>query len=385
MLSVCHASLEERSIPADFSFFSRARSNKRQGSDEEVRLHALGLLVIDGPHFDHILESGKCPLHFTEIFVDFHGFDRGEILFLALDEVLAFQSFFRLEVFRVFKIVEVAVAEFPSVVSKSVVASEHSAGRRALCRFQRYEKDMPRKVWFYRDWVINALNRDMPYNQFIIDQIAGDMLPNATQDDVVATGFLRNSMLNEEGGVDPEQFRMVAMFDRVDAIGKGILGLTIQCAQCHNHKFDPLKQEEYYRMFALLNNASEGSVAVYTPQEQMKRAEIFRRTREIEAGLLHHNPDWQDGMAKWEEQVSQGQPEWAVVRPTVDIPSTGGQKYLPMKDGSFLAQGYAPPAHRVKMTVRTDMKNITAFRLELLTDPNLPLGGRGAPSGERAH
>ena len=95
------------------------------------------------------------------------------------------------------------------------------------------------RVWFYRDWVINAFNRDLPYNQFIIDQIAGDLLPHATQDQIVATGFLRNSMINEEGGVDPEQFRMEAMFDRMDAIGKGILGITIQCAQCHNHKFDP--------------------------------------------------------------------------------------------------------------------------------------------------
>jgi mono/diheme cytochrome c family protein len=240
-----------------------------------------------------------------------------------------------------------------------------------------FEKDKQRRVWFYRDWVINALNRDLPYNQFIIDQIAGDLLPNATQDQIVATGFLRNSMINEEGGIDPEQFRMEAMFDRMDAIGKAILGVTIQCAQCHNHKFDPLKQEEYYRMFAFLNSCNEANIAVYTPQEQMKREEIFRKTREIEEWLQHRNPDWQERMAKWEEQVSQGQPEWTVVRPTIDDISTGGQKYLPMKDGSFLAQGYAPTKHRVKMTVKADLSNITAFRLELLNDPNLPLGGPG--------
>src|SRR2546427_9958167 len=116
---------------------------------------------------------------------------------------------------------------------------------------------MPRRVWFYRDWVINALNRDMPYNEFIINQIGGDLLPHASQDQIAATGFLRNSMLNEEGGIDPEQFRMDAMFDRMDAIGKSILGLTIQCCQCHNHKFDPMTQEEYYRFFAYLNNDHE--------------------------------------------------------------------------------------------------------------------------------
>ncbi len=134
-----------------------------------------------------------------------------------------------------------------------------------------YEKDKPRFVWFYRDWVVNALNRDLPYDRFIIEQLAGDLLPNATQDQIVATGYLRNSMINEEGGVDPEQFRMDAMIDRMDAIGKGVLGLTIQCAQCHDHKFDPLKQKEYYRLFAFLNNDYEANVAVYTPEEQKKR------------------------------------------------------------------------------------------------------------------
>ena len=152
-----------------------------------------------------------------------------------------------------------------------------------------YEKDKSRQVWFYRDWVTGALNRDLPYDQFIIEQLAGDELPGATQDQIVATGFLRNSMLNEEGGIDPEQFRMEAMFDRMDAIGKSILGLTIQCAQCHNHKYDPLTQEEYYRIFAFLNNDNEANIAVYTPDEQRHRADIFRRIHEIEAGLRHRN------------------------------------------------------------------------------------------------
>ncbi len=240
-----------------------------------------------------------------------------------------------------------------------------------------FEKDKQRSVWFYRDWVINALNADKPYDQFIIEQIAGDLLPERTQDQIVATGFLRNSMINEEGGVDPEQFRMEAMFDRMDAIGKSVLGLTIQCAQCHNHKFDPLKQEEYYRMFAFLNNSYEGSVAVYTPEEQMKRANVFNRIREIEAALQERTPDWRKRMAEWEAKIAKDQPEWIIVKPVVEDISTGGQKYLPMPDGSFLAQSYAPTKHRVKLSVKVEPRNITAFRLELLTDSNLPMGGPG--------
>jgi hypothetical protein len=240
-----------------------------------------------------------------------------------------------------------------------------------------FEKDKSRQVWFYRDWVINALNRDLPYDRFVIEQIAGDLLEKPTQDQIVATGFLRNSMINEEGGVDPEQFRMEAMFDRMDAIGKGVLGLTIQCCQCHNHKFDPIKQIDYYRMFAFLNNSHEANIAVYTPQEEMKRAEVFRGIHEIEAGLREQEPHWRNKMHAWEEKVKKDQPKWTVLRPEVDELSTDGQKYLPLDDGSFLALGYAPTKHTVRMTVQTDVKDITAFRLELLNDPNLPLGGPG--------
>jgi mono/diheme cytochrome c family protein len=240
-----------------------------------------------------------------------------------------------------------------------------------------YEKDKAREVWFYRDWVIQSLNKNLPYDRFIIDQIAGDLLPNHTQDEMVATGFLRNSQVNEEGGIDPEQFRMEAMFDRMHTVGSAILGLTIQCGQCHNHKYDPLKQEEYYKMMAFLNNTHEANIAVYTPTEEMKRTGILRRTREIEGALQRQNKNWRARMAAWEESVKNNQPEWIVVRPEVDDISTGGQKYTPLKDGSLLAQGYAPTKHTVKLTVKTDVQNIRAFRLELLKDPSLPRGGPG--------
>lgn len=240
-----------------------------------------------------------------------------------------------------------------------------------------FEKDKQRQVWFYRDWVINAINRDLPYDQFIVEQLAGDQLPNATQDQKVATGFLRNSMINEEGGIDPEQFRMEAMFDRMDAIGKSMLGLTIQCAQCHDHKFDPISQQDYYKVFAFLNNDHESNITVYTPAEQQVRSGIFDGIRMIEDELKRQTPDWEAQMSQWESALGGEQRDWVVVTPQVDVISDGGQKYLPQADGSFLAQGYAPTKHTVVMTMPSPLEKISGVRLELLNDENLPRGGPG--------
>jgi len=126
---------------------------------------------------------------------------------------------------------------------------------------------------------------------------------------MVATGFLRNSMINEEGGIDPEQFRMEAMYDRMDAIGKGILGLTIQCAQCHTHKYDPLTQTEYYRMFAFLNNCYEAQVTVYTKPQQDEWKATEKLIRTIENRLRGANPDWHNrpgGAGRWRDARDRG-------------------------------------------------------------------------------
>jgi len=238
-----------------------------------------------------------------------------------------------------------------------------------------FEKDKPRFVWMYRDWVIHALNKDLPYDEFVIDQIAGDELRHPTQDQLVATGFLRNSMINEEGGIDPEQFRMEAMYDRMDAIGKGVLGLTIQCAQCHTHKYDPLTQIEYYQMFAFLNNCHEAQITVYTPQQNEEWQATAQVIRTIEDRLREANPDWPQRMAAWEESVRNDQPEWTVVRPPDD--TSGGQKHYVLEDGSILASGYAPTKVTADFTCETKLPKVTAVRLELLNDPNLPHGGPG--------
>jgi hypothetical protein len=120
-----------------------------------------------------------------------------------------------------------------------------------------YTIDAPRQMWKYRDWVINALNRDMPFDRFTIEQIAGDMLPQPTVDQLIATGFHRNTPSNYEGGIDFEQYRVEAVVDRVSTTGAAFLGLTLGCARCHDHKFDPVSQKEFYQLFAYFNNVDE--------------------------------------------------------------------------------------------------------------------------------
>lgn len=147
-----------------------------------------------------------------------------------------------------------------------------------------FTRDMPRTIWPYRDWVIDALNRNLPFDQFTVEQIAGDLLPNPTLDQLVATGFHRNTLINEEGGTDPEQFRVEAVVDRVNTTGAVFLGLTIGCAQCHDHKYDPITQRDYYRLYAFYNSTSFNPVDPYAPKidvptpHQMKLGEPERKT-----------------------------------------------------------------------------------------------------------
>jgi hypothetical protein len=163
----------------------------------------------------------------------------------------------------------------------------------------------------------------------------------------------------------------------MDAIGKGVLGLTIQCAQCHNHKFDPILQEDYYRLFAYLNNDYDAQHVVYLPKDQMLVANIMRETGDLEEGLRHTTPDWQERMARWEASIATNQPAWTHLKVYAEDISTGGQKYLPQPDDCMIAQGYAPTKHTVLLEATNDLQNVTAFQLELLTDANLPANGPG--------
>lgn len=136
-----------------------------------------------------------------------------------------------------------------------------------------YSVDAPRSIWPYRDWVIQALNEDLPFDQFVTQQLAGDLLPDAGVREKTATGFLRNTMINEEGGIDKEEFRLEAVIDRVNTVGTAFLGLTLACARCHTHKYDPIEHREYFRMLAFLNNDDEPTLAVPTPEYEKARAE----------------------------------------------------------------------------------------------------------------
>jgi len=241
-----------------------------------------------------------------------------------------------------------------------------------------FEKDKPRQVWAWRDWVINAFNQNMPYDRFVTEQIAGDLLPNATQDQRVATGFIRNSMINEEGGIDPEQFRMEAMFNRMDVIGRAVLGLTVQCAQCHTHKYDPLTHTEYYRMLAYVNNTDEACITVYTPEEESRRQGVLSLLQHVDADLRAALPDWEAQVAAWEAPLhTLPQPTWHTLDLAFDDTTAGGQKCLPVGDGSYLAQGYAPTRSHPKMSAPSPLTEITAIRLDQFPDPNLPRGGPG--------
>lgn len=226
-----------------------------------------------------------------------------------------------------------------------------------------YEKDRVRSMWPYRDWVINALNADMPYDRFTVEQLAGDLLPNATQTQRVATGFHRNTMINEEGGIDPLEFRFHAMTDRMSTTGAVWLGLTLSCCQCHTHKYDPIPQTDYYRMMAFLNNADEPEMDVWTDalraERQQREAEIATR----EATLPERFPP---------------SDEWKWLTPTlVSAESTHRAELKPQADGSILVSGNPSETDTYIVKVTSDGSPMGSLRIEALTDASLGNKGPG--------
>lgn len=254
-----------------------------------------------------------------------------------------------------------------------------------------YEKDRPRTIWPYRDYVIDAIAADMPLDQFSIEQLAGDMLPDATNMQRVATGFHRNTMLNEEGGIDPLEFRYYAVVDRVATTGTTWMGLTVGCAQCHTHKYDPITHTDYYSFFALLNNADEPDVTVENPGQVQSRqnieAEIEAAEGELIRKLLPDRNAHESGTppngeiatewhAWFDHQLNESR-HWHRLK------LTGYESTMPklsaQDDDSILASGDVTKRDVYKLSFNIDdmEQPLLAIRLEALPDESLPEGGPG--------
>lgn len=242
-----------------------------------------------------------------------------------------------------------------------------------------FEKDLPREQWIWREWVINALNRDLPYDQFIIEQIAGDMLPNATRDQTVATGFLRNGMINEEGAIIPEEWRMEGMFDRMNTIGSGILGLSLKCSQCHSHKFDPVSQTEYYGLFAFLNNTYEAKSWVYSKEGDDALAKLKSEIARVENRLKKDHRGWEKQLAAWEaaELTRWQQTPWTIVRAEDTHSSSELNHPTVLPDDSILTLGHPTTRGDVHFFAEPKLDGITGIRLEVLRHGDLPMSGPG--------
>jgi len=215
-----------------------------------------------------------------------------------------------------------------------------------------FEKDRPRSIWPYRDWVINALNADMPFDEFTVEQLAGDMLPNATAPQKIATGFHRNTMLNEEGGIDPLEYRFRATVDRINTTGTVWLGLTVRCAQCHTHKYDPITQKEYYRLMALLNNADEPEMDVPEDKIAAERAATEAKIARLDADLPRKFPPDE---VKWET-------------PPATVSTAGGSTPEMSADGSWRFVGPSPQRDAYTFDFESDTQSVDRIRLEVLKD-----------------
>ncbi|MDX1980854.1 MAG: PSD1 and planctomycete cytochrome C domain-containing protein [Bryobacteraceae bacterium] len=256
-----------------------------------------------------------------------------------------------------------------------------------------YQVDPQKEMWPWRDWVVNAFNRNQPFDQFTIEQLAGDMLPSATLEQKIASGFHRNHRINTEAGSIAEEFHAENIFDRIGTTGSVWLGLTIGCARCHDHKYDPLSMRDFYAMYAIYNGVPEvgtggprdgrGNAAPFlrlpAPEVETQIAKVDQRLEDARAQLKEVESRLEVGYQAWQDSPRAAKARWRTMKPT-RLSSREGVKLLALADGSVRASGAHPP--KDIYTVDTDVKleNVSAFRLELLPDPLLPGGcsGRGA-------
>lgn len=234
-----------------------------------------------------------------------------------------------------------------------------------------YTFDNPRTMWPYRDWVINAINQDLPFDQFTIQQLAGDLLPDATIEQQIATGFHRNTLINEEGGTDAEQFRVESVIDRTNTTGEVWLGLTVGCAQCHNHKFDPISQQDYYGLYAFFNSTEDRNnrgpeVTASNPGQQ--------RIIEINAELARLEKE-----AKQAKQTAAKENTtltWSVIDP-IRQKADSGADFKRLDDKSLLVSGANAVEDSYHVSYQIPAGKIAALRLETLEHESLPSKGPG--------
>ena len=253
-----------------------------------------------------------------------------------------------------------------------------------------YDKDMRRSAWPYRDWVISALNQNMRFDQFTIEQLAGDLLPNATTEQKVATGFVRASLWNTEGGTDPEEQNWVAQLDRANTIGTVYLGSTVGCSQCHNHKYDPFQQKDFYSLVAFFNNAAfvpnprnpgtksfrEPVLELATPAQAAARDALTAQLRQLEEQLRNW-PGAEKLQAAWEDGIVAAESTWQPLVPT-RLESSNGSTLESEADGSVVASGALPETDTYMVEARSPIAGqLTALRLEVSTHPSLPMTGPG--------
>ena len=245
-----------------------------------------------------------------------------------------------------------------------------------------YQVDLTRSMWPYREWVIKAFNLNKPFDQFTIEQLAGDLLPEATLDLKIATGFNRNTKTNDEGGGDDEEYRTKAVKDRVATTATTWLGLTMMCAECHTHKYDPISQEDYYRFYGFFNhttdrgNGNEPSLAVPAPPVQAKLNYLRARVTALNHELAVAEKRLPTEQKVWERRMAGKRNVWSPLQVTTAI-STGGATFTNLPDQSLLATGLNSMYDTYQLETATSLPKITAILLEVLPDPSLPKNGPG--------
>lgn len=247
-----------------------------------------------------------------------------------------------------------------------------------------YQYDTERQQWVWRDWVINAYNQNMPFDQFTLEQLAGDLIPDSKPQQRLATGFNRNHGITIEGGIISEEYRTEYVMDRVVTTGQVWLGLTMGCARCHDHKYDPISQKEFYQVFAFFNQVPERGNSGFDPREvipsPLDESDALIEQIERYKKRLNDPAEIEPAFQTWVAELSGSAVKpWAILKPE-SFTSTGGATLTLQNDQSLLVSGANPNQDTYEITATTDQLGITAVRLQALTDPSLPGGGPGRHS-----